>query len=228
MAGFRTRRRAGTPARAAVGVADRAGSRDARHRSHVAVAGFFALGIILGPAAIACGWLALNRTFSGPRPTPAVVAVVLGAIDTLLALRLLAGATRSTASSEPGQSATPLPAAVSRGQSFLPQCLKSLGDPRGGTGGCGSPRRRVRAPPPRTPGTRTRGSRSAATSARSTRTSSVSAAIASGLPPLLGVIALEPRDEPRGDVRGHQTQQRDPGQHRVPPPAATAPVVGAW
>ncbi|MER7495404.1 small hydrophobic protein [Streptomyces pharetrae] len=58
-----------------------------------AVAGFFALGIILGPAAIACGWLALNRTFSGPRPTPAVVAVVLGAIDTLLALRMLAGAT---------------------------------------------------------------------------------------------------------------------------------------
>ncbi|MEV8548464.1 hypothetical protein [Streptomyces glaucescens] len=55
-----------------------------------AVAGFFALGIVLGPVAIACGWLALNRTLSGPRPAPAVVAVVLGTIDTLLALRLLA------------------------------------------------------------------------------------------------------------------------------------------
>jgi len=58
-----------------------------------AVAGFFVLGIILGPVAIACGWLALNRTFSGPRPAPALIAVVLGAIDTLLALMWLSGAT---------------------------------------------------------------------------------------------------------------------------------------
>ncbi|MER6343863.1 small hydrophobic protein [Streptomyces sp. NPDC001595] len=60
-----------------------------------AVAGFFVLGIILGPVAIVCGWLSLGRTFSlsGPRPIPALVAVVLGAIDTLLALLWLAGAT---------------------------------------------------------------------------------------------------------------------------------------
>ena len=58
-----------------------------------AVAGFFTLGIILGPAAIACGWLAMGRTWTGPRPVPALVAVVLGAIDTLLAIIWLAGAT---------------------------------------------------------------------------------------------------------------------------------------
>ncbi|MFF0360989.1 small hydrophobic protein [Streptomyces fungicidicus] len=60
-----------------------------------AVAGFFVLGIILGPAAIVCGWLAMGRTWTGPRPVPALVALVLGAIDTLLALVLLAGATSS-------------------------------------------------------------------------------------------------------------------------------------
>ncbi|MEW2045883.1 small hydrophobic protein [Streptomyces sp. NPDC005476] len=58
-----------------------------------AVAGFFALGIILGPAAIVCGWLAMGRTWAGPRPVPALVAVALGAIDTLLAIIWLAGAT---------------------------------------------------------------------------------------------------------------------------------------
>ncbi|MEU1184096.1 small hydrophobic protein [Streptomyces sp. NPDC005820] len=57
-----------------------------------AVAGFFALGIVLGPAAIVCGWLAMGRTWSGSRPVPALVAVVLGAIDTLLAVIWLAGA----------------------------------------------------------------------------------------------------------------------------------------
>ncbi|MDT9698461.1 small hydrophobic protein [Streptomyces sp. P17] len=56
-----------------------------------AVAGFFVLGIILGPLAIVCGWLAMNRTWSGARPVPALIAVVLGAIDTLLALIWLAG-----------------------------------------------------------------------------------------------------------------------------------------
>ncbi|WP_328871076.1 small hydrophobic protein [Streptomyces sp. NBC_00287] len=56
-----------------------------------AVAGFFALGIVLGPLAIVCGWLAMNRTWSGARPVPALIAVVLGAIDTLLALIWLAG-----------------------------------------------------------------------------------------------------------------------------------------
>ncbi|MEV6176262.1 small hydrophobic protein [Streptomyces sp. NPDC052016] len=57
-----------------------------------AVAGFFTLGIILGPVAIVCGWLAMGRTWAGPRPVPALVAVVLGAIDTLLAIIWLAGA----------------------------------------------------------------------------------------------------------------------------------------
>ena len=57
-----------------------------------AVAGFFALGIILGPVAVVCGWLAMGRTWAGSRPVPAVVAVILGAIDTLLAIVWLAGA----------------------------------------------------------------------------------------------------------------------------------------
>ncbi|GHH93847.1 hypothetical protein GCM10017779_43040 [Streptomyces capillispiralis] len=60
-----------------------------------AVAGFFALGIVLGPAAIVCGWLAMGRNWAGSRPVTAVVALVLGAIDTLLALVVLAGATTS-------------------------------------------------------------------------------------------------------------------------------------
>ncbi|MEG8275633.1 small hydrophobic protein [Streptomyces sp. AHA2] len=57
-----------------------------------AVAGFFVLGIVLGPAAIVCGRLAMGRTWSGSRPAAAVVALVLGAIDTLLALLWLSGA----------------------------------------------------------------------------------------------------------------------------------------
>ncbi|MEW2403743.1 small hydrophobic protein [Streptomyces sp. NPDC046862] len=56
-----------------------------------AVAGFFTLGIVLGPAAIVCGWLAMGRSWTGSRPIPALVAVVLGAIDTLLAIIWLAG-----------------------------------------------------------------------------------------------------------------------------------------
>ena len=58
-----------------------------------AVAGFFVLGIVLGPAAIVCGWLAMGRSWAGSRPVPALVALVLGAIDTLLAVVWLAGAT---------------------------------------------------------------------------------------------------------------------------------------
>lgn len=57
-----------------------------------AVAGFFVLGIVLGPAAIVCGWLAMGRSWAGTRSMPALVAVVLGAIDTLLAIIFLAGA----------------------------------------------------------------------------------------------------------------------------------------
>ncbi|MFC4472558.1 small hydrophobic protein [Streptomyces xiangluensis] len=56
-----------------------------------AVAGFFTLGIILGPVAIACGWLAMGRSWSGARPVPALIAVVLGTIDTVLAIVWLAG-----------------------------------------------------------------------------------------------------------------------------------------
>ncbi|MGW2819886.1 small hydrophobic protein [Streptomyces sp. NPDC001443] len=56
-----------------------------------AIAGFFALGIVLGPAAVVCGWLAMGRTWSGARPVPALVALVLGAIDTLMAIMWLAG-----------------------------------------------------------------------------------------------------------------------------------------
>ncbi|MGR6970175.1 small hydrophobic protein [Streptomyces cynarae] len=58
-----------------------------------AIAGFFALGIILGPVAVVCGWLAMGRTWTGNRSVPALVAVVLGAIDTLLAIVWLAGGT---------------------------------------------------------------------------------------------------------------------------------------
>ena len=57
-----------------------------------AIAGFFVLGIILGPVAIVCGWLAMGRSWLGARPAPALVALVLGAIDTLLAVIWLAGA----------------------------------------------------------------------------------------------------------------------------------------
>ncbi|MBC9712587.1 small hydrophobic protein [Streptomyces sp. TRM66268-LWL] len=57
-----------------------------------AVAGFFVLHILLGPLAILCGWLAMGRRWDGGRSIPALVAVVLGAIDTLLALLAIAGA----------------------------------------------------------------------------------------------------------------------------------------
>lgn len=57
-----------------------------------AIVGFFVLGIVLGPAAVVCGWLAMGRSWAGSRSVPALVALVLGAIDTLLALIWLAGA----------------------------------------------------------------------------------------------------------------------------------------
>ncbi|MER7051392.1 MULTISPECIES: small hydrophobic protein [unclassified Streptomyces] len=60
-----------------------------------AVAGFFVLGIVLGPVAIVCGWLAMGRSWAGSRPVPAVVALVLGIIDTVLAVIGLLGATAS-------------------------------------------------------------------------------------------------------------------------------------
>ncbi|WP_098242283.1 small hydrophobic protein [Streptomyces formicae] len=58
-----------------------------------AVAGFFVLGIVLGPLAIVCGWLGMGRSWTGARPVPALVALVLGAIDTVLALIWIAGMT---------------------------------------------------------------------------------------------------------------------------------------
>jgi hypothetical protein len=54
-----------------------------------AIAGFFVLGIILGPLAIVVGWLAMGRRWAGGRPVTALVAVVLGAIDTIAALMWL-------------------------------------------------------------------------------------------------------------------------------------------
>jgi hypothetical protein len=56
-----------------------------------AVAGFFTLGIVLGPAAVVCGWLSMGRAWNPKSSIPALVAVVLGAIDTLLALLWLGG-----------------------------------------------------------------------------------------------------------------------------------------
>ncbi|MBV2353781.1 small hydrophobic protein [Streptomyces sp. J2-1] len=57
-----------------------------------AVAGFFALGIVLGPVAMFCGWQSMGRKWSPNHSVPAVIALVLGAIDTLLAVIALAGA----------------------------------------------------------------------------------------------------------------------------------------
>ncbi|MFC7217556.1 small hydrophobic protein [Streptomyces polyrhachis] len=56
-----------------------------------AVAGFFVLGIALGPAAMLCGWVALRGRWRDGRPLTAVVALFLGAVDTLLALLWLSG-----------------------------------------------------------------------------------------------------------------------------------------
>jgi hypothetical protein len=50
------------------------------------VAGFFALGIVLGPVAMFCGWQAMGRKWSNDGNVPALVALILGAIDTLLAI----------------------------------------------------------------------------------------------------------------------------------------------
>ncbi|GGZ74326.1 small hydrophobic protein [Streptomyces echinoruber] len=61
-----------------------------------AVAGFFALSIVLGPVAVVCGRLAMGRAWAGGRGNlPALIALVLGAIDTLLAVVRLIGAAAS-------------------------------------------------------------------------------------------------------------------------------------
>lgn len=55
-----------------------------------AVAGFFVIGIVLGPVAMVCGWLGMGRSWRGSRPLMAVIALVLGAIDLLVALLFMA------------------------------------------------------------------------------------------------------------------------------------------
>ena len=55
-----------------------------------AVAGFFVLGIVLGPVAMVCGWLAMGRRWASRAVVP-VVAVVLGGLDTVLAVLWFAG-----------------------------------------------------------------------------------------------------------------------------------------
>ncbi|MEV1018980.1 small hydrophobic protein [Streptomyces sp. NPDC050264] len=62
-----------------------------------AIVGLFTLGIVLGPVALVCGWLAMGRRWTGTRSVPALVAVVLGAIETLLAIVWLASAAGSAA-----------------------------------------------------------------------------------------------------------------------------------
>ncbi|MER6249722.1 small hydrophobic protein [Streptomyces griseorubiginosus] len=82
------------PDRAALGIIAGGLGASPRRVSICAVAGFFVLGIILGPVAMVCGWLAMGRSWSGGgnRAWPALVAFVLGAIDTLLAIIWLVGA----------------------------------------------------------------------------------------------------------------------------------------
>ncbi|MDG9701802.1 small hydrophobic protein [Streptomyces sp. DH37] len=60
-----------------------------------AVAGFFVMGFVLGPIAMVCGWLAMGRRWTGTRSVPALVAVVLGAIDTVLGVGWLLAASGS-------------------------------------------------------------------------------------------------------------------------------------
>ncbi|WP_338703578.1 small hydrophobic protein [Streptomyces sp. Q6] len=62
-----------------------------------AIAGFFVLQIVLGPVAVVCGWLSMGRRWTGTQSVPALVAVVLGAIDTLLAIIWLVSSTGTIA-----------------------------------------------------------------------------------------------------------------------------------
>lgn len=54
-----------------------------------AVVGLFVLSIVLGPLAIVLGWLGMGRRWSTAH-VPAVIAFVLGIVDTVLALMWLA------------------------------------------------------------------------------------------------------------------------------------------
>ncbi|MET9292589.1 DUF4190 domain-containing protein [Streptomyces sp. NPDC003077] len=60
-----------------------------------AIVGFFVFGIVLGPIAVVTGWLGMGRRANGGRSVPAVVAVVLGVIDTVLAIVWLVGTSPS-------------------------------------------------------------------------------------------------------------------------------------
>ncbi|MET4926095.1 small hydrophobic protein [Streptomyces sp. PSRA5] len=53
-----------------------------------AVAGLFVLSVVLGPLAIVLGWLGMGRRWSTAY-VPAVIAFVLGIVDTVLALMWL-------------------------------------------------------------------------------------------------------------------------------------------
>ncbi|WP_433889153.1 small hydrophobic protein [Streptomyces sp. CA-111067] len=55
-----------------------------------AVAGFFVLGIVLGPVALVCGWLVMGRTWRGRKPVLGLIATILGALDLVIALLYLA------------------------------------------------------------------------------------------------------------------------------------------
>ncbi|MFF7153302.1 small hydrophobic protein [Streptomyces sp. NPDC008139] len=54
------------------------------------VVGFFVLGIVFGPVAVVCGWLAMGRRWSGRKPLLALIALFLGALDTLIAVLYVA------------------------------------------------------------------------------------------------------------------------------------------
>ncbi|MDJ0343698.1 small hydrophobic protein [Streptomyces sp. H10-C2] len=85
----RTRSRIRARNRTGAGTATRTGT-IAVLGAGCAIAGFFVLGILLGPAAIIFGWLAMGRSWRGGKSIPAVVAVILGAIDTVIAVLWLA------------------------------------------------------------------------------------------------------------------------------------------
>jgi hypothetical protein len=57
-----------------------------------AIAGFFVLGLVLGPVAVVCGWLGMRRGSRGRKRIPAVFALLLGALDTAIALLWLTNA----------------------------------------------------------------------------------------------------------------------------------------
>ena len=56
----------------------------------VAIVGFFTFGILLGPVAVILGWMAMGSRWSGAWPIPAVIAMAVGALDTLVGVLWLA------------------------------------------------------------------------------------------------------------------------------------------